>query len=92
MVAMDTDFLEAMAECADDDARRLANQWFSDQGLTVIHMRAGLLLSGDVATFERVFGLSLQDVTGPFELPVPQQVGQTVSWVGIPKPRQYTNS
>jgi hypothetical protein len=73
------------SEAGPSDAVR---EWLESRGLSVMTMRAGLLISGPQARFASAFGVDLQ--APPAALPVPEDLRPHVASIAIPRLRRPT--
>ncbi len=64
-----------------------AERWFAERGLQPRSMRAGLLLTGARAAFEKAFGIDLGDVEPPVRIEVPPELRGEALSITIPPPR-----
>ena len=82
------DFIEAILVWSNRGPSDAVEQWLSQRGLQVKPMRAGLLISGELARFEAVFSTDLKGAERPVSLPVPDALNPYVQSIGIPKLRR----
>ena len=86
---MSEDHVEAILLWSAEGPSPAVERWFSDRGLAVTPMRAGLLVSGSRKVFERVFGVTLAGRDLPVSLPVPAPLGDAVAAISIRRPPDY---
>jgi hypothetical protein len=84
---MSAEFIEAVLRLSHQDAAEHATVWLEQQGLGVMPMQGGLLLTGSCAAFSRVFGRNVESMPRPARLPVPAAIAQHVEWIEVPRPR-----
>ena len=85
---MEGDFIEAFLLWNENGPSDSVAQWVQRQGLTVTPLQAGLLISGTQDKFERAFVIDLANTEPPFELPVPQDLQEHVTSIGVRKRRE----
>jgi hypothetical protein len=83
------DFFEVLLKWTPSGADPHVREWLEGQGLTAIPMKAGMLTVASRSQIENSFGVSVEDVQPPFELPVPEELRPYLSSVTFLKPRSY---
>ncbi len=86
--AVSDEYVEALLEWKDPVGAQDAERWLAAHGLKVQRMVQGALLFGDGRSFERVFGIDLDEIEPPMALRVPAELAATVASITIPRPRQ----
>ena len=84
---MTHDFVEAFLKVKPGARAEHVHAWFEQQGLSVLPIRAGLVLSGPSEVFNRVFGCDVSILPRPARLQPPAPVADEVELVEIPRPR-----
>jgi hypothetical protein len=69
-------------------SRETVRDWFSQRGFEVVPMRVGLLVSGDSAVFESVFGAALDTGARTASLPIPPELEAHVASITVPARRK----
>ncbi len=82
-------YIEAILVWSDKGPSVAVKDWFIKQKLMVTSMRNGLLISGEQSVFENLFQLKPLPSEKPFELPKPDELGEYVTSITIPKPRKF---
>jgi hypothetical protein len=85
---IDWPYVEAILEWEQRGPDAAAEHWLVAQGLQLLPMRAGLLLTGGRVAFERAFGIDLEQAEPPVRLAIPDELRQAVASVTIPIPRE----
>ena len=75
------------SEAGPSDAVR---EWFTARGLSVVPMRAGLLISGEQSLIESAFAVDLGQSPLPVSLPVPEALKPHVRSIAIPPLRRLS--
>lgn len=65
--------------------------WLEQQGLSVLSIKAGLVISGTAEVFNRVFACDVSTLPRPARLQPPAPIADEVEVIEIPRPR-YTIS
>jgi hypothetical protein len=65
--------------------------WLEQQTLSVVSIQAGLLLSGTVDVFNRVFSCDVSTLPRPARLQPPAPIADEVELIEIPRPRYPTS-
>lgn len=84
---MGQDFVEAFTKLKPGGASAAVRHWFEQQGLTVLPMQAGLMISGSADLFNRVFDCDVLTLGRPAQLSPPAAVAHDVELIEIPRPR-----
>ena len=63
--------------------------WLQKNGLSVLPMKHGLLITGGRQQIEKVFSVSLKNKQPPFGLPLPGELQPFVESITLPRPRSY---
>jgi hypothetical protein len=84
---MGHDFVEAFVKLKAGAKTDQVRHWFEQRGLTVLHMQAGLLLSGAADVINRVFNCDVSTLPRPARLQPPAAVADDVESIEIPRPR-----
>lgn len=85
---IDPTYIEAILEWREPGGEEQVRGWLGEHGLKTMPMKRGLLITGDKRTFEAAFSTDLEGRTPPIPLEVPAQLGEAVSSITIPRPRQ----
>lgn len=85
---MDEAYVEAILVWAEGGPSPFVTRWLAAHGVGSTSMRAGLLVSGPMAAFERSFGVELRNAEPPVSLPVPRDLTEVVASITIPRPRR----
>jgi hypothetical protein len=91
MTELESDYCEAIVILSRPEARGSVRSWAEAHGLSVMGMRAGLLLSGSRKGFSTAFDISLEGESPPIHLPIPEAVGDDVQSIVIRSPPEYTS-
>jgi hypothetical protein len=83
------DYLELFLKWAPGGENPDVKAWLAKHDLSVMRMTNGLLVSGSRPSVEKAFSVSLQDVQGSFEVPVPDELKSHVASITLPGPRSY---
>ena len=86
---MADEFIELILIWAALGPHAQTREWLEKQGLTVMPMKSGLLITGSQRQIEKVFRVSLDNQQPPLRLPVPEELAPHVSSVSWPRPREY---
>jgi hypothetical protein len=62
-------------------------KWLEQQGLSVLRIQAGLIISGSEEVFNRVFACEVSNLPRPTRLQPPAEVADDVELVEILRPR-----
>jgi hypothetical protein len=84
---MAREYMEAFVKLRPVNHAGHAQGWFGQQGLSVLPIQAGLLISGSAEAFKRVFGCDVTTLRRPARLQPPAPVADEVELVEIPRPR-----
>lgn len=87
---MANDFVEVIVVVSAAPDRRLVEEWFAKRELSLTPMRAGYLATGNVRAIEKAFGVSVRDIRGTVELPIPGRLRNLITSVAIREPPRYT--
>jgi hypothetical protein len=82
-------FFEVLLKWTPSGADPRVRDWLERQGLTAMPMKAGMLTVASRSQIEKSFGVSVEDVPPPLELPVPEELRPYLSSVTVLKPRSY---
>jgi hypothetical protein len=85
---IDDSYLEAVFELAEGTDRGQVEEWLARRGLRSLPMRAGLLVTGDQASFEAAFGVTIAGAEPPVRIEVPPELADVVKSATIPRPRK----
>ena len=90
---IDWPYVEAILEWAGSGPNADAEDWLVANGLQIIPMREGLLVTGSRSAFERAFEIDLEQAVPPVRLEIPDDLdlGEAVASVTIPAPRTITS-
>jgi hypothetical protein len=80
-------FVEAFLKLKPGPGAGRVGKWLEQQGLSVLPIRAGLMVSGSVEVFNRVFACDVSTLPSPARLQPPEAVADEVELVEIPRPR-----
>jgi hypothetical protein len=83
------DFYEVLLKWTPSGADPRVREWLEGQGLTTMSMKAGILTIASPRQIDKSFGVSVEGVQPPFELPVPEELRSCVSSITVLKPRSY---
>jgi hypothetical protein len=83
------EFFEVLLKWSPSGADPRVRDWLERQGLTAMPMKAGMLTVVSRGQIETSFGVSVEDVQPPVELPVPEELKPYLSAVTVLKPRSY---
>lgn len=86
---VENDYIEAFVIWSNKGRSEAAIRWLVDRGFRTMPMKAGLLINGSKARFEAAFDVDLAVSEPPITLSVPDALGEAVSSINIPKPRNY---
>jgi hypothetical protein len=86
---VDPNYVEAIVTLT-KEAMPQVQRWLTDRGLQSVPMQAGLLATGDRATFEAAFGVDLHDARLPVRLEAPPDLSGAVSSIVIPRLKSIT--
>ena len=84
-----SDFFEVLLKWTPSGADPHVREWLEGQGLTAMSMKAGMLTMASPGQIEKSFGVSVEGVQPPLELPVPEELRSSVSSITVLKPRSY---
>jgi hypothetical protein len=87
---LSAEYVEAVAQLRPSASVDAVERWLRARGLWASTVKAGLLVQGDLGTFERAFGVDLGRATPPVALPVPAELAELVAAITIPAPRRYS--
>lgn len=85
---LDESYIEAVFELTEGAARGRVEDWLARRGLRSLPMRAGLLVTGDQASFEAAFGVTIAGAEPPVRIEVPPELADVVKSATIPPPRR----
>lgn len=83
------DYIELFLKWKESGENRQAKAWLQKNGLSMLPMKNGLLITGSRDLIEKVFSVSLENKQPPFELPVPAELQPFVESITLPRPRSY---
>ena len=86
---MTDDFVQLFLKWSSAGEHPEVKAWLERNGLSSMPMKQGLLVTGNRQRIEKAFAVSLENVQGPFELPIPEDLTQHVSSIALPRPRSY---
>jgi hypothetical protein len=90
MSFLDDSYIEAILELSENADRARVEEWLARRGLRAMPMRAGLLVTGDRASFEAAFGATIAGAEPPVRLNVPPELADVVESATIPPVRKIT--
>lgn len=82
-------FYEVLLKWSASGADPRVREWLEGRGLTAMSMKAGMLTLASSSQIEKSFGVSVEGVRPPLELPVPEELRSSISSITVLKPRSY---
>jgi hypothetical protein len=83
------DYIELFLKWTGSGESQQTKTWLQKNGLSMLPMKQGLLITGSRQQIENVFSVSLENRQLPFELPIPAELQPFVASITLPKPRSY---